>query len=97
MTPINDGEKPNLSTKPKLTPIPKKVKANTRLVRGPTIATKATPHSPNRTLCGLNGTGLAPPNTGAPNINNTNGNKIVRNGSMCLIGLSDSLPSALAV
>ena len=97
MRPLNVGENPPAVTFAVRTPMPKAIKAISRLVKGPANAMSAEPHSPPLTRSGLKGTGLAPPNIGAHTIASTSGKIIVRNGSMCLSGLSDIRPSRFAV
>lgn len=71
--------------------------ANAKFVNGPAIPISAAPNSSNRTRIGLNGTGFAAKIGGKPTRTITNGNNTVVNISMCLSGLSVSLPSSAAV
>ena len=71
--------------------------AKTILVSGPATPIKAAPYSPNLTLLGLKGTGLAMKIGGIRRSINAIGIKIVVNKSMCFKGLSVNLPKSLAV
>jgi len=79
------------------TSTPNDKNAINKLDIGPAKATITIPHSPKRSLVGLKGTGLAPPKIGNPAIANIIGINIVNTGSICLIGLKDSLPNSFAV
>ena len=82
---------------PEKYPIKKNKSAKRKLVSGPAIDTSAIPHSCHFRLRLLTGTGLAPPNTGAFSIYNISGTSMDMYGSICLTGLSESLPASLAV
>ena len=77
---------------------PTATKATAKLVSGPATPTHAIPRWPSLKWRGSTGTGLAQPRKAVPlDSRYVTASATVPHVSMCLMGLSDSRPCALAV